>query len=375
MSNAVDLASKVIAALAALLGLASYVYVLGATVLWIRLDKTGLPHESPISIASRQELITIGAQAVAVWALLVLVLGLLAAWIASGKPDRRRFRLRDGALAIAVTVSVVIAHESSAPGLVALPCAAVAVVTLVSLARWPTIDLELIAAPVLPAVVGLGLGFALAAAPGNEMAGAIGATFIFAVLMLLAPWLQQRRSRPVANESGIAEVEVRRKESDVDPENDPLVAALKKTAAGEGAPDPARWIRNCALVLSGLVVLGAIAVASQVDSHKDFHEAIVSLANGDCVEGTYIVRGTEDIVLAQPGLDSDQAEEREEEEPRSQRRRITTIPTKEVLEVQIFGKEGEGDNLTPDPSCKRSKPLVHPAAQPEGSAAESTLAG
>jgi hypothetical protein len=362
MSGALDLASKVIAALAALLGLAGYVYVLGAIVLWIRLDDAGLPHEAPISIASRQELVTIGGQAVAVWGLLVLVLGVLAIWIAAGKPEQRRFRHRDAALAIALTVSVVLAHESPAPALVALPCVAMGITALVSLAHWPTIDIELIATAILPAGVGLGLGFALAAAPGNGLVGGIGATVIFAALMLLAPRLQRWQARPVANQSVIADLEVRLRRRGQDPEKDPLIAALKNAAPGEGGPDRARWLRIVALAVTGLVALGVIAVASQIDSDHDFHEAVVSLTDGDCVKGTYIARGSEQIVLAQPGL----GEEAEREEPKFRRRRIATIPTEDVLEVQIFGKEGEGGNLRGDHRCRGDKTLVHPIPPAEG---------
>lgn len=148
MNNAVDLASKVIAALAALLGMAGYVLVLGAAILWLRLQQVDLPPEVPVSLAARPELIAIGAQAVAVWALLVAVLGGLAAWIVTGDPQRRRFERREAGLALGVTISALLALDSTAPLTVLLPVLVAVCTAVMAVYYWPSVDA--VTAVVLP---------------------------------------------------------------------------------------------------------------------------------------------------------------------------------------------------------------------------------
>lgn len=369
MSNSLDLASKVLTVLGALLGLTGYVLVLGATILWFRLDEAALPHETPISLASRQELIAIGAQAVAVWVLLAVLLGLLAAWIAVGDPTRRRFGNREAALAITVTASAVLALDGPARPLVWIPVLAVAVVAIGGLSKLPEVTIEEVATPLLPALAGLGLGFALSMVPGNGVPEAIGATFIFGALLLRTPHLQQWHARQGANQAAVAQVKVKAQldvkgSKQTESEKDPLVKALEQRLPDTGSPSGVRWVRRGAVALVALLVLGAVAVASQLQRDENFHRALVSLTNGDCVKGTYVIRGNEQIVLAQPEKESEEGEEKA-----PSRYRITTIPTKEVLEVQIFGKSIESALLRSDVGCSESKPLVRPAAKAEDSTA------
>jgi hypothetical protein len=122
------------------------------------------------------------------------------------------------------------------------------------------------------------------------------------------------------------------------------------------------WIQRVAVVSVALLVLGAIAVASQIERDEDFHRALVSLTNGDCIKGTYIARGSEQIVLAQPNLKGD-----------NKVPRITTISTKEVLEVQVYGKAIEGAELARDAKCANSPDLVRPKPEESGEAALGTL--
>jgi MFS family permease len=376
VNNAVDLASKVLAVLAALLGLAGYVLVLGATILWFRLDEVGLPHDIPISLAGRQELIAIGAQAVAVWLLLAVALGVLATWIVGGDPERRRFGHREAALAIAVTVSTVLALGSTAPGVAAVPIFAALLVALGACVIWPSA--EAVIAAVLPVAIGLGLAFALSSLHGNGVAEAVGATFIFGALFLLAPSLQRWRARQEANRAAIARIEAQEgragnpADAGTAAEERPLVKALRAHGREDG-PNAVLWIRRVAVGAVALLILGAIAVASQVERHKNFHRALVSLTNGDCVTGTYIVRGSEQIVLAQASRE-DEEDERDEGKKTP---RITTIPTKEVLEVQVFGKPEEGADLKLDAGCGENHPLVSPAKSPgsEASAVAPTHEG
>jgi hypothetical protein len=291
---------------------------------------------------------------------------MLAAWIAVGDPKRRRFGNREAALAIAVTTSAVLALDSPAPPLVLIPALAVAVVAIGCLSNWPAVTIEEIATPLLPALAGLGLGFALSMVPGNGVAEAIGATFIFGVLLFIAPQLQQWHARQVTNQAAIAQVKVKAQLEEEGPQQgetakDPLVKALEQRLPAAESPSGVRWVGRVAVALVALLVLGAVAVASQIQRDEDFHRALVSLTNGDCVKGTYVIRGNEQIVLAQPEKESEN-----DEEKAVPPYRITTIPTKEVLEVQIYGKPIEGAQLRSDAGCGESKPLVRPAPKAEG---------
>jgi hypothetical protein len=138
-----------------------------------------------------------------------------------------------------------------------------------------------------------------------------------------------------------------------------LVRALKQRLPETESPSGVRWVRRIAIAIVALLVLGIVAVASQIQRDEDFHRALVSLANGDCVKGTYVIRGNEQIVLAQPEKDG------EDGDKAVPPYRITTIPTKEVLEVQIYGKSIEGAPLRGDVACGESRPLVIPAAKKE----------
>ncbi len=364
MSNAVDLASKVIAALAALLGTAGYVLVLGAAILWLRLQQVDLPPEVPVSLAARQELIAIGAQAVAVWVLLVGVLGGLAVWIVNGDPQRRRFERNEAGLALGVTISTLLALHSSAPAVVVLPGLVALYTVAAAVYHWPSV--EAVTAVVLPVGVGLGLAIALSfLVHDNGVATAIGATFIFGALMLVAPSLQRWRAQQEINQSALVGLRVQQRTSGHDlPEDDPLATALKQQGRGPSRSDTVVWIERVGMALVALLVLGVIAVASQVERDEDFHRALVSLTNGDCVKGTYIARGSEQIVLAQPNLRSDE-----------KRARITAIPTKEVLEVQLYGKSIEGADLARDAECAHSADLVRPAPEEAEGGSDAAAAG
>jgi len=78
-STALQLLGQAIAAVVAVLGATGYIIALGAVVLWVRLGKAGFPREVPLATVSKQELLVLGAQALAVWVVLGLVLLLLAA--------------------------------------------------------------------------------------------------------------------------------------------------------------------------------------------------------------------------------------------------------------------------------------------------------
>jgi hypothetical protein len=59
-------------------------------VLWIRLREAHFPKEVPLSIASREELLVMGAQTLAVWLLLTVALLSLAGWLLTATGVSRR---------------------------------------------------------------------------------------------------------------------------------------------------------------------------------------------------------------------------------------------------------------------------------------------
>ncbi len=353
MAPAVNLISKVIGVLAALLGLAGYVLVLGSAILWLRLHEAGLPPAVPVSLATQQELIVVGAQAVAVWALLVIALAGIGAWIVTGDPKGRPFGHVEAGLALTVTLSTLLALETGETGLIAIPAVAVGITALVALIVWPS--WEATTALLLPTGIGVGLAVLLSAmGNANHAATAAGATFIFAALVLLAPWLQRWRARQDANQAGLEGLKAvkRTGETGIKDDEGPLAAALEQ---GGGRPRSSAivWVERAAIVVITLIVIGAIAVASQVSRSKNFNSALVSLTNGDCIEGTFVTRSSEQIVLAEPDPEDDGENENA---------RLTAIPAKEVLEVQVYGGEEEGGPLVPDAECAGSEDvLVRPA--------------
>jgi hypothetical protein len=341
-----DSLSKAIGVLAALLGLAGYVIVIGSVILWLRLNEVHLPPEVPVALATREELIVLGAKAVAVWLALAAALVGLGTWIVTGDPERRRFGYGEATLALAMTLSTLLALSTDRAGLLALPGAAALIVIVGGLIAWPS--LEAVGAAVLPAIVGTMLAVALAAMHnGNDAATAVGATAIFVVLTLATPSLQTWRSRQEANRAARVRLEI--EDKDEEEALAPLIAAL----GGEGHPRPSvlTWVQRGAIAALILVLIGAAAVASQLDRDENFHKVLVSLTNGDCLVGTFVTRGTDQLIIAEAGAES-------------VHRRVTVIPTKEVLEVQVYGSLIDGKELVRDEGCiSHGDRLVKPPPQ------------
>jgi len=346
MIRVLDSVSKVLGLLAALLGLAGYVIIIGSAILWLRLGEVHLPPEVPVALATREELIVLGAKAVAVWLALAAALVGLGTWIVTGDPERRRFGYGEASLALTMTLSTLLALATDRPGLLALPGSAAIIVVIGALVAWPS--LEAVGAAVLPAFVGTTLAVALAAMDnGNDAATAIGATAIFVVLTLATPWLQTWRSREEANRAARVRLEIEDKADET--RLAPLIAAL----GGEGHPRPSllAWVQRGAIAALILVLIGAAAVASQLDRDENFHKALVSLANGDCLVGTFVTRGTDQLVIAEAGSES-------------AHRRVTVIPAKEILEVQVYGSLIDGKELERDKGCmSHDDRLVEPPPQ------------
>jgi hypothetical protein len=338
-----ELVTNVLSAIAAILGLAGYVLLLGAAVLWLRLNEVDLPPEVPVSLASREELIVIGAQAVAVWVVLAAVLGGMAAWIVSGTPERRRFGYHEAGLSLTVALSILLALEGVG-WLAVLPGIAVVVALAGCLLFWPSADA--VAAVALPLAFAVALGLSLSfLGDGSQLATSAGATFIFGSLVLLTPRLQRWRARQEANQTALARLEV----EDGEKEN-PLVVALKQAPARPRSTVQL-WVERVSIALLILLILGIVSVTSQVDRDGDFRRALISLTNGDCIEGTYLVRGNEQIVIAQP-----------EDNGAETQARIAVIPVKEVLDAQIYSSPSAGSPLVRKEQCQGVvEQLVRPA--------------
>jgi len=350
MSNAVDLATKVVGVLAAILGTAGYVLVLGAAILWIRLTDVGLPPEIPVSLASRGELIAMGAQAVAVWLLMLIALGGLTAWIVTGDPGRRRFGYTEACLALAVTVSTLLAWEGSDTWAIAPAAFAVAYTSWGAWRYWPSLDT--VTAVMMPLAAGTGLGVLLGFFNNrNGFATAAGAVFIFGMLMFITPKLQRWRVRREANRNALARV----KEEEDDEALAPLVAALE--GSRRHRPPIVTWVARVAAASLALLALGILSVASQLDQDKNFHKALISLKDGDCLEGTYVVRGSDQLVIGNPNLNDGPSSDA----------RIATIPTSEVVEVQVYGRELNGVRFNRDELCvEHGGEVFAHAGQPDG---------
>jgi hypothetical protein len=335
----IDLAEKIVGVLAALLGLAGYVLIVGGAILWLRLSEVDLPPEVPVSLAAREELIVLGAEAVAVWLLLVSSLVGLAAWIVTGDPARRKFGYAEAAFALAMTLSTLLALSEHQYELLSLPGAAATIAVIGALAAWPS--LEGVGAALLPALVGTAIAVVLALlGNGNDLAPAAGASGIFLVLVLGTPYLQEWRSKQEANQAAIAQLQ--QEGRDKEQALTPLLSALEQ-GGGRSRPKAVVWIGRVALGAVTLLLIGVVAVATQLDRDQNFHKALVSLANGDCLQGTYLVRGNEQVVIAQPNLTREDS-----------RARIVAVPVKEVLEFQIYASRSEGEELARDEECKQS---------------------
>jgi hypothetical protein len=358
MSGAIDLITKIVGVLAAVLGTAGYVLVLGGAILWLRLEDVHLPPEMPVSLASREELIAMGAQAVAVWVLLVAALGGLAAWIVTGDAGRRHFDYPEAGLSIAVTVATLLAIGHAPLWVLAPTVLAVLYVSAAVVYYWSSA--ERAAALLLPLAVGAALGTALALMDNrNGFAAAAGAVGIFAALVLLTPRLQRWRARMDANRAALEQlgidgeqVEEDDEQQEAEDEADRLVIALKKGPGPQRSPIVV-WIGWIAVGAAALLVLGVIAVGSQLDHDENFHQALVGLTNGDCIEGTYIVRGADQIVIGHPRLNDADRE----------LARIAEIPLAQVLDVQVYGTLGQGVALARDERCthNHTERLVRPA--------------
>lgn len=149
--------AQLIPALVAVLGATGYVLVLGAIVVRARLRLAEFPGEVPISLASQQELIVIGAQALAIWLVLGVALAVFAAYLAFTPGVSGRLAFYGVGLGFVVTGTITGLLEVSPPlGLQIL------IVVLLGLAGGAVLWAVRVRPP-LVAVIAVGLPAALGA--------------------------------------------------------------------------------------------------------------------------------------------------------------------------------------------------------------------
>jgi hypothetical protein len=291
----------------------------------------------------------IGAQALAMWVVLLAVLSGLAGWIASGDPDRRHFGYMDALYALAISLATLFALDSSSDWkwwLATMPFLDAAALVIVAIRFWPSRDT--VAAALIPVGFAVALGAALAfLGNGNEVASSAGAVVIFGTLVVLAPTLQRWRTGNKNTQTTISQIDQEKRAR--------LLQALESDTS-DVTPPAIVWIRRVALGLAVLLVLGAIAVTSQVQKHDDFHKAVVELKSGKCATGDYVTTSDDKLVLAQPLYGEVKDEKAEEEDENT---RLTFIPTDEIIEVQLFPSTPRGLKLE---GVDCPKVLVEPTA-------------
>jgi hypothetical protein len=332
--------SQVIAALVGILGATGYILVLGAVVLWIRLGEANFAKAVPLSLASREELIVIGAQALAVWFVLAIALVALAARTAENEILTRRDVFFDVFLGLLATVTALAAIHGSKPVVVAL-IAFFAVIVAV----WVFLDallvkppLPAVAAAVLPATVGALLPLAVSqlSEDKNGVGTTVAAWATFLAVLLGLPGLRAQRASMANESAAIGELELRREgllatagnegSASLLGEHSQILAELRaKLRAATGR----FWLRGTALVLGGLLLLGGIAVASQFEKKHLFREAKVTLVSGRCLVGTYLARNKEQVVIGdQRGGDGPN--------------RLLVLPAGDIKELQVKDPVGRG---------------------------------
>jgi hypothetical protein len=344
-TGALALVAQVVPLLAGLLGLAGYVLVLGATVLWLRLAQAHLPTEVPVSLASHDELIAMGAQALAVWVVLVAVLAGLVAQVLSEERRARHRPVVDLVLGMALAGSI-LAAEGATRILWVLPGLAVALVAFAILVYRPSGDA--LWRTLAPAASGGVLVWAVWRLAETQRAVTLaGAAIMLVVVLIAVPELRTRHKRRVGTEDALAKLAAIKKPN---PDEERLIADLRQRARPASRRGRlATRLRWAALAAAALLLMGGIAVASQLERKANFRAAFVSLDTGRCVVGTYLGRNDSEVVLGAPSGDY--------------RARVVEIPAERVLELQISDPRTRTVPLYDFPCGRRA--IVAPADAPE----------
>jgi hypothetical protein len=351
--QAAQAVGQLVSAVVAVLGTAGYVIVLGAIVLWVRLREASFPKEVPISLASREELLVIGAQALAVWIVLAAALLLLASRLMGASLVDRRAAIADLILGLASTVVVLAVMEKTnweiitfGGGLLGL---AVIGVAISALALRPPFSVWL--AALVPVAVGVGLPFVVSSlGDESDPVGTVGTAWVaFLLLLLLLPTLASLRAQRDANSAAIDRLEMERSDLTRESATAPagaserlhvlnrLLASLRERRHAASAR---LWLRGTAAGVAGLVLLGGIAVASQFDKAKLFRTGVVSLNTGRCVQATYLSRNSSYVVLG------DQQKFPPASDGNVLPNKVVAIPISEVREVQVRNPTARGIPMT-----------------------------
>jgi collagen triple helix repeat protein len=354
-ATALQLIGQAIAAVVAVLGATGYIIALGAVVLWARLGQAGFPREPALSTASRQELLVLGAEALAVWVALALVLLLLAARLLNTPGMRTQDVVADLIWGLLVSLGTLAAIDSDSLTLTVLIAAALAlgVCRVVANAVWLRPPLPVWATPLLSASIGAALPFIVRGlgGEGSPTITVLAAWAAFILVLLLLRQLMAMRERLLATEAAAAQLGTDGREPPPELATDAqLGQALRQRVH---ALRRGFWTRAVGICLLALLLLGGIAVASQFDKKRLFRSALVSLNTGRCVLGTYVTRGDGRVVLG------DQV--RHGTSPN----KVVVIPDSEILELQVRNPTAVGVQLA-RVDCKSGKAVI----TPDGSAAE-----
>jgi len=364
--QALQVFGQLISALVAALGATGYVLVLGAIVLWIRLREGEFPKEVPLSFASREELLVLGAQALAVWLVLAVALVALAARLMTAQGLSRRDMVADVVLGVSVTAATQ-ATIDGAELWITVPIVILLGLSIVMVGEGALVIRPPLAtwiAPLLAAAIGVLLPLAVdrlgdEQGPGTRLA----AWAAFLAVILCLPSLRAQRLRIAANAAAVNRLEMER--ADLVPtgntppvpgaapapprlqEVNRLLATLREHLA---AARRRFWLRGTGVGIAALFLLGGIAIASQFEKQHLFRAAVVSLNTGRCVSATYLSRNNDNIVLGdqrryKPDKQGKLLIKRDKKD-RPPENKVVVVPTSEVLEVQVKDPTAAGVPMT-----------------------------
>src|SRR4051794_2229937 len=205
-----QLLSQLVAGLVAILGATGYIIVLGAAVLWLRLQWGEFPKEVPISLASREELLVMGAQALAVWVVLALALAALASRMVSSET----LKARDiaASLGLGFSVSVVtlsVLEVQNVPTIASVAAVGILVLAVSAYALWYRPPVVTWITPLVTVLVGFAMPVIVHPLDATKTTPTvITAWLTFAAVIVWLPAMQVHRRQIAANSRAISGLEL-----------------------------------------------------------------------------------------------------------------------------------------------------------------------